>query len=90
MKVWIFIILLLIILLAGFLAINLVDKKSTVLDSSSTIHAEVSSCESITNSTSREQCYVYAARDSRDSEICRKISDVKVRGDCYLITDATK
>lgn len=90
MKIWLFIVILLVVLSIGLLVTKLNTSHTKIVDSNLGDSTNLSSCENILNSTSREQCYLYLARNSKDPEICRKIIDVKLRGDCYLIVDTNK
>lgn len=88
MKLWVFLIIFILVLILGLVIFKLVSdeplKYVTINDSSK---VTVSSCNLLTNSSQKEECYLSVVRDNKDSSICRLISDVRLRGDCYLIAE---
>jgi len=88
MKVWTLLIIFIVVLIFGsvfFKFTNNSQIKSVMLNESSKL--SLSSCNLLTNSSERENCYFSLVKESKDSSICRSISNVPLRGDCYLISE---
>jgi hypothetical protein len=51
-----------------------------------TTNKTVSDCNAISTTPEKEACYFEIAKTSKDASLCRLITDVRLRGDCYLLT----
>lgn len=88
MKVWTLLTFFIVVLILGLVFFKFASSsqlKTVSLNESSKL--SLSSCNILTNSTEKEECYLLLVKQNKDSSICRSISNVQLRGDCYLISE---
>ncbi len=86
MKLWVFLIVFIVILSLIFVAFKIANNDDAkMVEANSLPKINLSYCNSLSNVSAKENCYIFVVRDERDSSICSEISDVRLRGDCYLL-----
>ena len=76
-------------MLVGFLGFTLMNREESKVVDIETKNKSVSECNLLENNQSKEMCYLDVAKTNGDSNICRMITDIRIRGDCYILTETS-
>ena len=89
MKIWLIFLIFILILIFGGVFLKITDHQEIKpVNLTSSINLSVSSCNLLSNSSEKENCYLSLVKVTKDESVCRLISEVQLRGDCYLIAKA--